>query len=270
MSDTPLIAAVRLRRVADVAALLAIGVDANEPMTDGSGRTALHLACALQHTEIASKLLAAKANVDQANSDGVTPMFIAIIKGHLGIVQLLSSYGARRTFPLNPPGTAEEVAAHCGHHDVAAWLVTSRFWTPLHHLEVLTPERALAEGGRRRHSRRPHARAAARRRRRRRRRCARGDFLLARAGTRPRDGGGGSGEPREAAPADADAADGEAPEEVSAQEDQDGDVGRGPDPLPRHPPRRRAHARRHLARALARPGRRSRARFPPAAARGII
>ena len=64
-----------------------------------------------------------------------------------------------------------------------------------------------------------------------------GDFLLARAGTRPRDGGGGSGKPREAVPADAVAADGEAPEEVSAQEDQDGDVGRGRDPLPRHPPR---------------------------------
>jgi hypothetical protein len=146
MSDTPLIAAVRLRRVADVAALLAIGVDVHEPMTDGSGRTALHLACEMGDAEIASKLLAAKANVDQADSDGNTPMLLACFHGDFRFVQLLSSYGASRNFPGvdAPYDTAEGIATEEGHHEVAAWLVTSRFWTPLHHLEVLTPERALA------------------------------------------------------------------------------------------------------------------------------
>ena len=144
MSGTPLIAAVRLRRVADVAALLAIGVDPNEPMMDGSRVTALLLACITGQTEIASKLLAAKASVNQADHNGIMPMTFACHQGDFGLVQLLSSYGASRTFSDAPYNTAENVAIHCGHHDVAAWLVTSRFWTPLHHLEVLTPERALA------------------------------------------------------------------------------------------------------------------------------
>ena len=39
----------------------------------------------------------------------------------------------------------EDVATEEGHHDIAAFLVRSRLWsTPLHHLEFLTPERALA------------------------------------------------------------------------------------------------------------------------------
>ena len=142
--DTPLIAAVRLGREADVAASLAIGVDVDETMTDGSGRTALSVACEMGHAEIASKLLAAKANVDAWSlHTGYTPMYDACRFGHLGCVQLLSSYGASRTFSALGH-TAERIATFEGHHDIAAWLVTSRFWTPLHHLEVLTPERTLA------------------------------------------------------------------------------------------------------------------------------
>ena len=145
MSDTPLIAAVRLRRVADVAALLAIGVDPNEPMMDGSRVTALLLACITGQTEIASKLLAAKASVNQADhNNGIMPMTFACHRGDFGLVQLLSSYGASRNFSDAPYNTAENVATLGRHHDVAAWLAMSRFWTPLHHLEVLTPERALA------------------------------------------------------------------------------------------------------------------------------
>ena len=73
-------------------------------------------------------------------------MLIACHHGHLGIVQLLSSYGARRTFPFPAPyDTAEHLAAFKGHADLRDWLILSRLWTtPLHHLEVLTPERALA------------------------------------------------------------------------------------------------------------------------------
>ena len=43
--DTPLIDAARNGRAADVAALLADGADVNEPKTDGTGATALHVAC---------------------------------------------------------------------------------------------------------------------------------------------------------------------------------------------------------------------------------
>ena len=45
MGDTPLIAAADRGSAAEVAALLAGGADVNEPKTDGSGVTALYIAC---------------------------------------------------------------------------------------------------------------------------------------------------------------------------------------------------------------------------------
>ena len=50
--DTPLIDASRFGRAADVAALLAGGADVNEPRTDDSRATALHIACLLGHTKV--------------------------------------------------------------------------------------------------------------------------------------------------------------------------------------------------------------------------
>ena len=47
--DTPLIDAVRHGRADEVAALLAGGADANEPMADGSGRTPLSIACSVEY-----------------------------------------------------------------------------------------------------------------------------------------------------------------------------------------------------------------------------
>ena len=57
-------------------------------------------------------------------------------------MQILSSYGAGRTYEGHG---AEALAAGEAHADVAAWLAESRDWTsPLHHLRVVAPARALA------------------------------------------------------------------------------------------------------------------------------
>ena len=37
--------------------------------------------------------------------------------------------------------TAEETCTACGHALLTEWLIASRHWSPLHHLEILTPER---------------------------------------------------------------------------------------------------------------------------------
>ena len=143
-------------------------------MTEGSRSTALYLASTNGHTEVVTQLLATRAHVNQANNEGATPLIaacgeghtgiVAILltanadvnqpshndipialaceRGHLGVVQLLSSYGARRTFPSHD--TAEHMATAAGHHDIANWLRSTPHWTPIDHLEVLTPERALA------------------------------------------------------------------------------------------------------------------------------
>ena len=45
--------------------------------------------------------------------------------------------------------TAEQLSTARGHAALTQWLVLSRHWSPLHHLEVLSPERtrALLRGG---------------------------------------------------------------------------------------------------------------------------
>ena len=58
------------------------------------------------------------------------------------VVKFLSSYSASRA--ATPYGTPEAIANSRGHADLAAWLVASRGWTPLAHLESLTAARALS------------------------------------------------------------------------------------------------------------------------------
>ena len=131
--------AARLGRADDVAALLADGADVNKPMTDGAtllhiatnqGVTPLLVACHHGHPEVVANLLAANATVDLVINDHPPALVAACFHGHLGIVQLLSSYGASRTFPFAAPGdTAEHLATHRGHRDLVAWLIRSRHWT---------------------------------------------------------------------------------------------------------------------------------------------
>ncbi|EOD15466.1 hypothetical protein EMIHUDRAFT_370677, partial [Emiliania huxleyi CCMP1516] len=107
-----------------------------------NGTTPLIMACFNGHLEIARLLLEAGAAIDQADEQGATPLFAACHQGHLEVAKLLSSYGASRA--ATPFGTPEEAANSQGHADLAAWLVASRGWTPLAHLETLTAARATS------------------------------------------------------------------------------------------------------------------------------
>ena len=91
----PFIDAVWDGRADEVTALLAGGADANKPMTDGSGRTPLYMACREGHTEIATALIAAGAKVNQAVDGGATPLFIACQEGHTEIATALIAAGAK-------------------------------------------------------------------------------------------------------------------------------------------------------------------------------
>ena len=69
----------------------------------------------------------------------MAPRYVACHNGSLGIAQLL----LLRRQPSRAGALAVTATAE-GHHKLAAWLVRSRLWSTLHHLEFLTPERALA------------------------------------------------------------------------------------------------------------------------------
>ncbi len=140
---TPLSTACERGHTEVVTIMLAANANANQ--ADNRGITALIVACQHGQDEVVAKLLDANAAVEQADNEG-TPMFHACENGHLGCVQLLSSYGASRTFAFDDPesDTAEHIAMSRNYTILYNGLIISRHWTPLHHFEVLTPERARA------------------------------------------------------------------------------------------------------------------------------
>lgn len=126
---------------AAVALLINWGAVVDE--TSGNGLTALAWAARDGHVEAVRVLCDARASLNMADGLGLTPFMKAIMDGQLETIKLLSSYGASRA--CDPFGrTAEQVAAARGSLEIWGWLVKSREWTPLHHIEQLTPERVAA------------------------------------------------------------------------------------------------------------------------------
>ena len=112
--------------------------------------TPLQLSCTNGHYECARLLLERGASVNRVQDNGNTALVAACVQGHADIVKLLSSFKAPRDFTLHgTTANVEAVTAHQGHLELTEWLVASRGWEPLHHLEVLTAERArtLLRGG---------------------------------------------------------------------------------------------------------------------------
>ena len=162
---TPLVAACQQsqhHRTDVVAELLAANASTAVTVDEWGrpGFTPLIHACRNFANEIVAKLLDADADVDQADANGVTPLHYATgftragidLREALHCVQLVSSYGAARISanvsgdPITPPAplTPEQLAAALGLGNMASWFATSLHWSPLHHLEVLTPARAFA------------------------------------------------------------------------------------------------------------------------------
>ena len=86
---------------------------------------------------------AARANASVDRVTVARPRSTSPASESPGIVKLLS-YGARRDFPFaGPPyDTAENIAAPRA-TEILADLVTSRHWTALHHVTILTYKRAF-------------------------------------------------------------------------------------------------------------------------------
>ncbi len=63
-------------------------------ITDAFGDTPLHRAAANGDPAVARLLLALGADLEARNMQNVTPLFLAVLQGHRGIVELLTGQGA--------------------------------------------------------------------------------------------------------------------------------------------------------------------------------
>lgn len=108
--------------------LVEAGVDLN--YQDDQGETALHVAARFGHTECAKALLdgsdSQRANTELGeNAFGWTPIFIACVDGHLGVVELLIAAEADLEKTDSSGWTAKEHAALRGHIDIARLLAAT-------------------------------------------------------------------------------------------------------------------------------------------------
>ena len=106
----------------------------------------LHAAAMYGHAACVSLLLELGSfNVDDVDQTGATPMAYACENGHLAVVQLLSSHGARRTHLRDVTGGYFAFEAAAAHRHVVEWLAQTRDWcSPLHHASLMPAARVAS------------------------------------------------------------------------------------------------------------------------------
>ena len=120
------------------------------------GATPLYAAACGGSTRCASLLCMAGAKIDARTQNDASPLLVSCQNGHMGVAMLLSSYGAPRdvicttysgvdacSAAAPASSDAEALAEEGGHTELLRWLVESRRYSPLHHVQALTAERAL-------------------------------------------------------------------------------------------------------------------------------
>jgi ankyrin repeat protein len=104
------------------ALLLARGGEVNIPSRNAFGVTALHAALAGASPDIAKSLIAAGADVNAVQQDGVTPIHEAAAIGNVELVQLLLDHGADPLTRDDKQRAAVDFAREGGHTAVVELL----------------------------------------------------------------------------------------------------------------------------------------------------
>lgn len=99
--------------------LLLKGADPNIPSRNGYNVYPLNSTVAANNSDITKILLEAGAEVNVAQSSGVTPLHSAAHHGNIEILILLLEAGADTTVKTEGGKTAADIAAANGHHDIA-------------------------------------------------------------------------------------------------------------------------------------------------------
>jgi ankyrin repeat protein len=110
-------------RTERVTALIAVGVNLNEP--DSSGDTALMLAAARGHSNVVAILLRNAADVSARNDEGETALHQAARGGHVAAVEALLTAGSCVNARDNGGNTPLICAVFGGYADVAMALLGS-------------------------------------------------------------------------------------------------------------------------------------------------
>jgi ankyrin len=110
--DLRLIEAVKARNIQGVRTLLAQRVDVNAPQGDGS--TALHWAVHLDDGSIVDLLLGAGSRADVSDDTGATPVYLACLNRHAGMVERLLKAGANPNAALVSGETVLMTCARTG------------------------------------------------------------------------------------------------------------------------------------------------------------
>ena len=120
-SDDSWSRAIAKRDLTEIARLVAAGADVNR--SNGDGMTALMVACAERDDSLRRVLLEHGARVNAANDRGGTPLMYSATVGDLEAVQLLLSRGAEINAHATNGWTALTLAAARGFDDVATVLL---------------------------------------------------------------------------------------------------------------------------------------------------
>lgn len=92
---------------------------------DEDKRTALHLACAAGHTEVARCLISRGADVNHADDEDWTPLHSCVSKGDSALVELLLEHKAGVDTATSSKATALHLGASKGHSAVVSLLLAA-------------------------------------------------------------------------------------------------------------------------------------------------
>uniref|UniRef100_A0A093V1D6 Ankyrin-3 n=1 Tax=Talaromyces marneffei PM1 TaxID=1077442 RepID=A0A093V1D6_TALMA len=104
---TPLMKAVKIGHIENVAALIACGATPDPPLANGT--TALHVACSWDHIEIASLLVNAGANLEAVDGDQLRPIHHAVYITSIKMLRLVVENGADASATTRRKDTALHV-----------------------------------------------------------------------------------------------------------------------------------------------------------------
>jgi ankyrin repeat protein len=102
------------------ALLIAKGANLNTPNKELKDYTPLHIAISTKHPNLEIvEMLAAKADINCRNTNGATPLHLAVMWGHQDVTELLIKYGADLSAKNGKGRTALDVAVRNDHEGLA-------------------------------------------------------------------------------------------------------------------------------------------------------